>query len=109
MKFQAITLIHSLILKSLLCKLLIKKVDLVKFQVYTPHSLTINSNQKDFMIKEGKWSKQRTLFRLFEKSYTPWIWIEKLVKILEKIKLINFASAFDKNSVDFLEKIKQSL
>ena len=92
-------------LKKLIMEAINQKVDLVKFQVYTPHSLTIQSNQKDFMIKKGKWSKHRTLFRLFEKSYTPWIWIEKLVKLLEKNKINWFASAFDKNSVDFLEKI----
>ena len=92
-------------LKKLVMEAINQKVDLVKFQIYTPNSLTIKSNQKDFMIKKGKWSKHRTLFRLFEKSYTPWIWIEKLVKILEKNKTNWFASAFDKNSVDFLEKI----
>ena len=93
-------------LKKLIMEAVKQKVDLIKFQVYTPNSLTIKSYQKDFIIKKGKWSKQKTLFRLFEKSYTPWMWIKKLVKILEKNKINWFASAFDEGSVDFLEKLK---
>ena len=93
-------------LKKLIMEAVKQKVDLIKFQVYTPNSLTIKSYQKDFIIKKGKWSKQKTLFRLFEKSYTPWMWIKKLVKILEKNKINWLASAFDEGSVDFLEKLK---
>ena len=92
-------------LKKLVVEAIKQKVDLIKFQVYTPDSLTINSYQKDFIIKKGQWSKRKTLFRLFEKSYTPWIWIKNLIKILEKNKINWFASAFDKDSVDFLEKM----
>jgi pseudaminic acid synthase len=90
-------------LKKLITKTVDQKVDLVKFQVYTPDSLTIDSDQKNFLIKSGKWSKQKTLYKLFEKSYTPWSWIKKLTKILEKNSINWFASAFDKSSVDFLE------
>lgn len=84
-----------------------QKVDFVKFQVYKPDTLTINTHKKDFKLYKNKnWNKYKNLYQLFSKSYTPWDWIEKSVKILNKKKINWFASAFDKSSVDFLEKLR---
>jgi len=92
-------------LKKFIYEIIKQKVDLVKFQVYTPDSLTIDSSQKDFLIRKGKWSKQKTLYNLFKKSYTPWNWIKKLTHVLNKKNIAWFASVFDKRSVDFLENL----
>ena len=92
--------------KKLILETIKQKVDLVKFQVYRPDTLTIDCDAKDFKIKNNNWSKHKSLFKLFEKSHTPWIWIVKLTKILNAKKINWFASAFDETSVDFLEKLK---
>tara|TARA_A100001015_G_scaffold294177_1_gene371638 strand:+ start:274 stop:1323 length:1050 start_codon:yes stop_codon:yes gene_type:complete len=93
-------------LKKLINCAIEQKVDLVKFQVYKPETLTLKIKTKHFTIThKNKWSKYKNLYKLFEKSYTPWNWIKKLTKILDKNNIKWFASAFDKSSVDFLESI----
>ena len=79
-------------------------VDAVKFQCYTPDTLTIDCGNKYFRIKHPKWGEQ-TLYQLYKKAYTPWEWFSKLKKVAEETGIIFFATAFDKTSVDFLEKI----
>ena len=93
-------------LKKLINCAIEQKVDLVKFQVYKPETLTLNTQSKHFKIThKNKWSKYKNLYNLFEKSYTPWDWIRKLSKILDQNKIKWFASAFDQTSVDFLESL----
>ena len=82
------------------------KGDIIKFQVYTPDTITINSNKIDFIVNSNNsWKKYNTLYNLYKKAYTPWAWIEEVTKDLNKIKFPWFASAFDLSSVKFLEKI----
>lgn len=78
--------------------------DAVKFQVYTPDTLTINANNKYFQIKHPKWGGQ-TLYELYKKAYTPWKWFEKLKKVADDLGILFFATAFDRTSVDFLEEL----
>lgn len=81
--------------------------DIIKFQVYTPDTITIKSSKKDFLVKsKGVWSKHKTLYDLYKKAHTPWKWIEKLVKTLDKKNFPWFASPFDTSAVNFLEKLK---
>jgi len=79
-------------------------VDAVKFQCYTPDTLTIDCNNKYFKIKHPKWGGQ-TLYQLYQKAYTPWDWLKKLKNFAEDLGLIFFATAFDKTAVDFLEEL----
>lgn len=78
--------------------------DAVKFQAYTPETLTINCNSKYFQIKHPKWSGQ-TLYELYKKAYTPWEWFKKLRKMADDAGIIFLCTAFDKTSVDFLEEL----
>lgn len=78
--------------------------DAVKLQTYTPNTITIDCDNEYFQIKEGLW-KGKTLYQLYQEAYTPWEWQPKLKKIAEDLGLICFSSAFDKTSVDFLEKM----
>jgi len=82
--------------------------DAVKFQVYTPDTLTIDVHNKYFKIKHSKWAGQ-TLYELYKKAYTPWAWFKKLKKIADDLGIIFFATAYDKSSVDFLEEINVPL
>ena len=76
--------------------------DAVKFQAYTPDTLTINADNKYFRIKHPQWGGQ-TLYELYKKAYTPWKWFKKLKKVADDLGILFFATAFDKTSVDFLE------
>jgi pseudaminic acid synthase len=78
--------------------------DAVKFQAYTPDTLTINADNKYFQIKHPRWGGQ-TLYELYEKAYTPWEWFGKLKKVADDLGILFFATAFDKTSVDFLKEL----
>lgn len=82
--------------------------DAVKFQAYTPDTLTIKEDNKYFRIKHPKWGGQ-SLYELYSKAYTPWIWMEKLKKRASDEGIDFFATAFDKDSVDLLEALKVSM
>jgi pseudaminic acid synthase len=78
--------------------------DCIKFQTYTADTITINSNNDDFIIKGTIWDG-RNLHELYQEAYTPWEWHEKLFKVAQDEGLICFSSPFDKTAVDFLEKL----
>ena len=79
--------------------------DAIKFQTYTPDTITIDCDNEYFQIKQGTLWDGQTLYELYKKAYTPWEWQPKLKEIAESEGLICFSSVFDKTSVDFLEKI----
>jgi len=76
--------------------------DAVKFQAYTPDTITANFKNRYFEIKHPKWGNQ-TLYELYRKAYTPWEWFKPLKRRAERLGITFFATAFDKTSVDFLE------
>ena len=78
--------------------------DAVKFQAYTPETMTIDSNNKYFRVRHPQWGGQ-TLFSLYQKAYTPWHWLKKLKAVADDLALGFFATAFDATSVDYLEEI----
>lgn len=78
--------------------------DAVKFQTYTPDTITLNVRNKYFMVKHPKWGGQ-TLYQLYQKAYTPWRWFKKLKAVADDIGIAFFSTAFDKTAVDFLEDL----
>lgn len=82
--------------------------DAVKFQTYTPDTITLNSKNECFRIKHGTLWDGRSLYELYQDAYMPWEWQPKLKKIAEKSDLVAFSSPFDKTSVDFLEEMDVS-
>jgi len=78
--------------------------DAVKFQAYTPDTLTIDADNEYFRIKHPQWGGQ-TLYELYKKAYTPWEWFKELKKIAEDTGIIFLCTAFDKTSVDMLEEL----
>lgn len=75
--------------------------DAVKFQAYTPDTITLNCNKPDFIIQDGLW-KGRTLYDLYKETYTPFEWFPKLFAHAKKKGITIFASVFDKTSIDML-------
>lgn len=80
--------------------------DAIKLQTYTPDTITIDSDNEYFQIKQGTIWDGTTLHKLYEKAYTPWDWQPRLKEVAEEEGLICFSSPFDNTAVDFLEEIK---
>jgi len=78
--------------------------DAVKFQAYTPDTLTINADDKYFRIEHPQWGGQ-TLYELYQKASTPWEWFKQLKKTADDIGITFLCTAFDRTSVDLLEEL----
>jgi len=78
--------------------------DAVKFQTYSPESMTLDSKNKDFKIKTGLW-KGYTLWDLYFKAQTPFEWHKDLFNYAKKIGIICFSTPFDTAGLDLLESL----
>jgi pseudaminic acid synthase len=76
----------------------------VKFQAYTPDTITLNCDKTDFIVQDGLW-KGRNLYDLYKKAQTPFEWFPKLFKEGKRLGITVFASVFDYSSVDMLERL----
>ena len=87
-------------------KAALAKVDFIKLQTYTPDTMTINSNKKDFIIKNKKsvWNNQN-LYSLYKKGYTPWNWHKEIFDYAKSLGINYLSTPFDETAVDFLEKL----
>ncbi len=79
-------------------------VHAVKIQTYTPDTMTIDCNHKDFKIQKGIW-KGKTLYELYGEAFTPYNWHKKLFSYAQKIGITIFSSPFDETAVDLLEAL----
>lgn len=79
--------------------------DAVKLQTYRADTITINSDDENFIIKGGSLWDGLTYYQLYDKAYTPWQWHKTLKETADKLGLILFSSPFDKTAVDFLEEL----
>ncbi len=84
-------------------------VDAVKFQTYTPDTITMNCDNDYFRVKIKNVWKGALLYNLYKQAYTPWDWQPKLKKYAESKGLVVFSTPFDNTAVDFLEKMKVPL
>ncbi len=78
--------------------------DAVKFQTFSPETMTLNSYKKDFLIKEGIW-KGNNLWKIYEKAQTPLKWHKELFNYSKRKKIICLSTPFDETAVNFLEKL----
>ena len=79
--------------------------DAIKLQTYTPHTMTINSKRKDFIVNAGSIWDGITFYELYNQAFTPWEWHKELFDIAKDEGLICFSTPFDKTAVDFLEQL----
>lgn len=79
--------------------------DAVKLQTYRADTITLNSNDENFVIRNNSLWDGLTYYQLYDKAYTPWQWHKMLKETAEKSGLILFSSPFDKEAVDFLEDL----
>ncbi|MBF0564275.1 MAG: pseudaminic acid synthase [Nitrospirae bacterium] len=79
--------------------------DAVKFQTYTPNTITIDSDTEYFKIAHGSLWDGKTLYQLYEEAYTPWEWFSDLSSLARELDMISFSSPFDLSAVEFLEEM----
>jgi pseudaminic acid synthase len=77
--------------------------DAIKLQTYRADTITLDSNNEEFIIKGTQLWDEQNLYSLYEKAYTPWEWHEELFATAKEAGLLCFSSPFDKSAVDFLE------
>ncbi|MFA6039774.1 MAG: pseudaminic acid synthase [Candidatus Peribacteraceae bacterium] len=80
--------------------------DAVKFQTYTPDTITIDCNNPFFTdcLRGTVW-EGRTLHDLYAEASMPWEWQPELKAYAESLGMQCFSTAFDATSVDFLERM----
>ena len=78
--------------------------DAIKLQTYRADTITLNSNNEEFIIKGTQLWDEQNLYSLYEKAYTPWEWHEELFAVARDEGLLCFSSPFDASAVDFLEQ-----
>lgn len=77
----------------------------VKFQTYTPKSLSLNVDNKYFgPHKKGLWKGKRP-YDLYKVAAMPWDWQKELSEHAKSLGLKWLSSPFDFKAVDFLESI----
>jgi len=80
--------------------------DGIKFQTYTPDTMTLDLSKDEFVIKDKKslWYGE-SLYELYAKAMTPWEWHKTLFDRCRELKIIAFSTPFDESAVDFLEDL----
>lgn len=78
--------------------------DAIKLQTYTADTITLNCDKDPFVLKDTIWKGMR-LYDLYKQAYTPWEWHDELFNFARDSGLVCFSTAFDKQAVDFLEKL----
>lgn len=76
----------------------------VKIQSYTPDTMTIECDNKDFWIEDGLW-KGRSLYDLYTQAYTPFEWHKELFSYAKELDITLFSSPFDESAVDLLASL----
>tara|TARA_B100001057_G_scaffold486400_1_gene567525 strand:- start:168 stop:1214 length:1047 start_codon:yes stop_codon:yes gene_type:complete len=79
-------------------------VSAVKMQTYSPDTMTLDTDKKDFQINEGLW-KGFNLYQLYSKAYTPFDWHSELFNYANEIGVTLFSTPFDESAVDLLERL----
>jgi len=77
--------------------------DAVKFQAYTPETITLPVRDATFRLNEGPWAGYY-LHDLYERAHTPRDWLPELFDYARRLGIIPFTSVFSFNDVDFCEQ-----
>jgi pseudaminic acid synthase len=79
-------------------------VDALKLQTYSPDTMTIDLDEREFHIADpsSPWAGT-SLYRLYGEACTPWEWHAPLFDRARARGLVAFSTPFDASAVEFLE------
>lgn len=75
--------------------------DAIKLQTWEQDKMVLDPT---LMIDHGRWAG-RSMMELYRECWTPWAWHAPLFELAKKLGLVAFSSAFDIESVGFLESL----
>jgi N-acetylneuraminate synthase len=76
----------------------------VKFQTYTPETMTLPINSFRISSNHTLWGGIK-LYDLYAEAMTPWEWHSELFDVAKHFNVVPFSSPFDRSAVDFLEQL----
>jgi pseudaminic acid synthase len=78
----------------------------LKIQTYTPDTMTIDLDEREFHISDPKslWAGT-SLYKLYAEAYTPWEWHKPIFDRARELGIIAFSTPFDDTAVEFLESL----
>lgn len=78
----------------------------LKIQTYTPDTMTIDLDEREFHISDPKslWAGT-SLYKLYGQAYTPWEWHKPIFERARELGIIIFSTPFDDTAVDLLESL----
>lgn len=78
----------------------------IKLQTYTADTMTLDIDEREFFIKDKNSLWQGTsLYKLYQKAYTPWQWHEPIFNRCKELGIMGFSTPFDLTAVEFLESL----
>ena len=79
----------------------------LKIQTYTPDTMTIDLDEREFHISDPKslWAGT-SLYKLYGEACTPWEWHKPIFDKARELGIIAFSTPFDDTAVDFLESLE---
>lgn len=81
-------------------------VDALKLQTYTPDTMTLDLNEREFFISNPDTPWEGTnLYDLYKKAYMPWEWHAPIMALCKELGVMCFSTPFDETAVDFLESM----
>jgi len=82
----------------------------LKIQTYTAETMTIDSLEEGFVIKDPKslWDGS-SLFSLYQEAQTPWEWHSAIFDRAKQHGMMAFSTPFDETAVDFLQTLNVPL
>jgi pseudaminic acid synthase len=78
----------------------------LKLQTYTPDTMTIDLDEREFHIGDPKslWAGT-SLYKLYGQAHTPWDWHKPIFERARALGIIAFSTPFDASAVEFLESL----